>query len=223
MQILYSIRQKTTTALLLAIILGLVMWNNIDQNEQFKKMADALTSLYEDRLIAESYIYDISENLHRKIKMIEMSSIDSASLSVLQNNIRLSDQSIDDLVVHYQSTKFTPAERKQFDLLTKGVVSLVALEKQYLNNGSSIEKRQILKDTIQHQIEINLNYLAELSEIQVKEGKKMNKASKAALISNVSASQFETTLMIIILIIIQMLLFAKKSIQGVFLQKPNLN
>lgn len=217
----YSIKQKTTTALLMAAVLGLVMWNNFAQGKQFEKIVGAFASLYEDRLIVESYIYNISELLHRKKHILESPVPHDNS----ENNLKLmvieSDSTIKALIALYRETKFTEKEMKLFDSLIAGIEKLLVAEQAYIKAG--IEKQKESKQAIIALAETNLQYLSLLSDIQVSEGKQMNKDSKAALMSHISSSQFETSLLIIIAIIIQMLIFASRSMRSILKQKPGMN
>jgi hypothetical protein len=219
----YSIKQKITTAFLLATVLGLVMLNNLNQTRQFEKIVNSFSSLYEDRLIVESYIYKISELLHQKSHLIETSSKGPAYKDAFQQVVLQSDETILNLMEQYKKTKFTVNETKQFDSLLSGIGKLVQVEKAYIASEQDSENNLSLKDSIKTLVGINLQYLSALSDIQVAEGKQMNKASKAALMSHVASSQFETTLLIIIAIIIQILVFASNSMRSLLKQKPGLN
>lgn len=217
----YSIKQKTTTALLMAAVLGLVMWNNFAQGKQFEKIVGAFASLYEDRLIVESYIYNISELLHRKKHILESPVPHDNSENDLKLMVIESDSTIKALIALYRETKFTEKEMKLFDSLIAGIEKLLVAEQAYIKAGVEMQKES--KQAIISLAETNLEYLSLLSDIQVSEGKQMNKDSKAALMSHISSSQFETSLLIIIAIIIQMLIFASRSMRSILKQKPGMN
>lgn len=219
----YSIKQKTTTAILFATILGMVMWNNYYQSRQFDKIVSSFSSLYEDRLIVESYIYNISELLHQKIHILE-NTINVVEPKKHFKNIAFeTDRTIEELIDQYKKTKFTENESKHFKLLLSGISELLKIENAYILSEQNSRDDLILKDALKSTIEINLKYLSKLSDIQVEEGKKMHMESKQILMSNISASQLETTFLIIIGIVIQMLIFASNSMRSILKQKPELN
>jgi hypothetical protein len=218
----YSIKQKTTTAILLAAILGLVMWNNFEQSRQFEKMANSFSSLYEDRLIAESYIYRISELIHRKRQMID-NPLPRDTEKTFEAVVLQSDTLIEGLMDQYRETELTVNESKHFEHLLSGMESLAIVEKEYLASEPDSENNLLLKGSIKTLLDRNLQDLSNLSDIQIAEGKQMNRASKATLMSNVASSQLETTFLIIIAVIIQMLIFASRSMRSLLTQKPNLN
>lgn len=219
----YSIKQKTTTALLLAVVLGLVLLNNLYQSRQFKKIADSFSSLYEDRLIAESYIYRISELLHQKNQMLEKYSLTPDPIITLRHEALQSSKTISNLIDQYKKTKFTRNERRTFDILLSGMEKLVRVEKEYLASELYSENNSKLKDSVKTLVGMNLQYLSKLSDIQVNEGGQMAKISKETLASNVASSELEAAFLIIIAIIIQMLIFASNSMHSLLKQKPGLN
>ena len=53
----YSIQQKFKAAALLAIVFVLVLISNLSGRYQMHKLSDSFSSVYEDRLVVESYIY----------------------------------------------------------------------------------------------------------------------------------------------------------------------
>jgi len=219
----YSIKQKITAATLLLVVLVLVLLNNLDQNRQFKKMVNSFSSLYEDRLVAESYIFKISEQLYQKDLTLEKPALPQEHKDMYRHVALQSGKAISHLIDQYRKTEFTMNERKYFDSLLSGIERLDRVEKAYIAADSYSANDLILKDTIKALVGINLQYLDALSDIQVNEGKKMTKVSKAALISNAASSQLETSFLIIIAIVIQILIFASNSMHGLLKQKPGLN
>ncbi len=219
----YSVKQKTTTAILMASVLGLVMWNNFDQSRQFEKIVNSFSSLYEDRLIVESYIYNISELLHKKKHILENPMPPNVSEKRFKQMVLESDSTISELMALYRKTRFTSKERRLFDSLLTDFEKLTGAEQEFLTALPAAENKLIFKTNVLTLIDKNLNYLSALSDIQVAEGKQMNKDSRSALMSNIASSQLETTFLIIIAIIIQMLIFASRSMRSLLKQKPDLN
>ncbi|MCB0634871.1 MAG: hypothetical protein KDD15_34300, partial [Lewinella sp.] len=62
----YSIKNKTTAAILLAAILGLTMLTNLLQRKRFQELEHSFTSIYEDRLLAESYLFHLYVDLKKE-------------------------------------------------------------------------------------------------------------------------------------------------------------
>lgn len=206
-----NMKQKTKTAILLTGVLGLVLLNNIAQSQQFNRIVKSFSSLYEDRLIAESYLFKISELLHKKRLVLECDSISFDSIITFKQGILPSNKPISKLITQYKKTKFTQNEQVYFDSLLLGMENLIHVEKKYFVIDSYVGNNLRLEDSIKRLIGVNLNYLSKLSDIQVYEGKQMNKESKEILMSNVSSSQLESSFLIIIAIIIQMLIFSSNT------------
>lgn len=206
-----NIKQKSKTALVLTGVLGLLLLNNIAQSQQFERIVKSFSSLYEDRLIAESYIYEISELLQNKRFVLEYNSKSFDSMITFKQDILKYNKPISKLITQYGNTKFIQNEQVYFDSLLLGMENLIQFEEKYFVMDRYAANNLRLEDSIKSLIGVNLNYLSKLSDIQIYEGNQMNKESKETLMSNVSSSQLESSFLIIIAIIIQMLIFSSNT------------
>jgi hypothetical protein len=66
MKWIYRIQQKLPIAFLLAIILAGVFIKNMVERNSVSDLGDSFASVYEDRLLVESYIYQLSDRLYKK-------------------------------------------------------------------------------------------------------------------------------------------------------------
>ncbi|MEX2590880.1 MAG: MCP four helix bundle domain-containing protein [Chitinophagales bacterium] len=222
MKWIYIVRHKLIAALLLSVLLGLILWNNLNESNSMKKLEASFTSMYEDRLMVESYIFHLSENLHKKAQLLgnaKHSKIPlhtNDSLLFIQNNIA-------NLLTAYEQTKLTKKEARLFKNL-KETIHRINLEKQELiafaEKPAKFTATQI---AIQQNINKAQHLLSGLSDIQVNEGRNINEASKAVLLGSSSSSQFENALLIIVALIIQTLIFTSKTTLKEINQKYWLN
>lgn len=218
----YSIKQKTISAIVLALVLGMVWWINLDQNKQFEKMANAFTSLYEDRLLAENLLYHLSESVQQKINLLNMATLSEEVNPVIEIQYMQLSRAMTEHLRRYKQTKFTDAEQQLYDTLKSVLGPILTMETAYWNGAVHIEPQQ-MRNNIKQRLSSALEHLSHLSDLQVTVGQQLNMESRAALQSNAASSQFLSSFLIIIGIIIQMLIFAGKSIQSPLSQKPHLN
>lgn len=206
-------------AFLLAIILlGVFMKNVIDRNN-VSELGDSFSSVYEDRLLVESYIYKLSDHLHQKQKLI-----DDCSQQGDMNDIRLKiaqhNTAIGNLIQEYEKTKLTNQESVFFDAFKKNINEMVTLEDQYLKSQNTIST---VTPTFDQQFYTATKNLDMLSGIQVAEGKSMADHSKRIVAGSSILTQFELAMIIIIGLIIQALIFASASLTPKNFQKHQLN
>lgn len=218
MKWLYSIQQKAQVAFLLAIILlGVFMKNVIDRNN-VSELGDSFSSVYEDRLLVESYIYKLSDHLYQKQLLIDQCSghedINHLRTQIAQHNVAISG-----LIREYEKTKLTNQESIFFDAFKKNINEMISLENQFLKSQNSMSAVPFLD----HQFNTATSNLNQLSSIQIAEGKTMTDHSKKIVAGSSILTQFELAMIIVIGLIIQALIFASNSLTPRQLQKHQLN
>src|SRR5690606_1368871 len=98
-----------SAALLLAAIFVLLFVKNMLDSQHFTALGSSFSSVYEDRLMVESYIYRLSDHLFRKKIMIDTcGSAQSAAhiRPVLANH----NTAIQEILTAYDKTWLTDAE-----------------------------------------------------------------------------------------------------------------
>ncbi len=70
----YIIQQKMRAATVLAVVFGLILITNRLEKSYFSELQTAFTSVYQDRLVVERYIYQLAGLLHRKKELTNESS-----------------------------------------------------------------------------------------------------------------------------------------------------
>lgn len=203
----YTIKNKVlaSSALLSLCVLVLVS-NYIDRNhtENVKK---SISTLYEDRLIAENYILQMTSALYqiRGIVIKGASSFDeNETISKLLSTIN-------EVSNAYHKTKFTELEKIKAGELIQVLNEIEPDQRKSTElNLESVEKALLI--------------LNELSNIQLAESKQiMNRAEKLYLTGEAS-SKFVFALIILILVVLQALVFTTKTlIPSEKLNNPNLN
>lgn len=216
----FRIRRKITTALLLAVIFVIMFTKNILDNKHVSQLGNSFSSVYEDRLLVESYIYELSDHLFRKKIMIDTCS-SPASARHVAPLINSHNEAVNRIIFHYEKTKLTEAESFIFSEFKENIRELTALETQYLNNHDNRSKSS--RTLIGTQFNLASKNLSQLSGIQISEGKMLNDHSKKIIAGSSILTQFEIGIMITIGLVILVLIFESKSVFPVNLHNQSLN
>jgi aminopeptidase N len=176
--------EKIRTVLgLIMVILLVFITNRLDQ-KHFEEVQEKLSSIYYDRVVAQDYLFDLSNAFHdRKMRM--------ANLEILNFN---NDQEIDALIAKYEETTLTKKEKELFGRLKENIDDLKAqgmIKRETAN--ANIERIEVL--------------LADLSDIQLKESKSLKIQAQDSLDSSNLMSNLEMALIIIFGIVLQFVLF----------------
>lgn len=209
MKWMYGIPQKKRVALwatLIMIIFFAINW--VDKNNA-NALDSTFDSVYEDRLLVESYIFLLSEHLYQK--KITMSTCGSyIDLSVLAEKMSNHNKSMRDLVAAFGKTKLTREESSYFAQLKNGLKEIETLEKEFITSQSD-ESRLSIMSLMEDQFESTLGNLNQLSTIQITEGKMLKDQSKKILAGSTLLTQFELVIIIGIGMLIQILIFASRT------------
>jgi len=219
----YGIRQKATASVLLAVVLGLVMWNNLVERNQIRRLDKSFSSMYEDRLLAESYLFQLYDELQQKSELFQ-SSLQRSHQAMQGFDFAQHQHRLNNIIDKYEKTHLTTEEAKKYQRF-----------KAILANMSAIDA-QVMAQTEKHgQIHANLietseastakafAVLTELSEIQTSEGQVLRSQSKRIMLGNLSSSYFEMAILVIIALLIQALVLSSKTLQLPKTQSSNLN
>jgi len=218
----YSIKNKITAAVLLAAILIVTLANNLVERSHFKQLDASFASMYEDRMLVESYIFKLYENLHqRQILIMEQEA--QEGYMHLASALSASRTQRNQLIEKYATTYLTPEEEIEFDKLKAIVGNIDMLEKGLVMNESSTDQlNQLVIDNNEITSEA-FNSLSALSAIQTSEAQTIRDESEKIILGNISISQLEMAILIIIGLVIQALIFSSKSLKTTAQQKHHLN
>ena len=207
----YSIKNKTTAAILLAVILGLTMLTNLLERKRFKELEASFTSIYEDRLLVESYLFHLYDNLKRKQDLFELAAQQGVSHTI-NSELNVYRQERIELIDKYAQTYLTVEEDDKFGDLRATFQRIDDLEEEI----SLLEaEAKIPKDLIREHDKITVeafSTLSALSDIQTSEGELLREKSKKIILGSVSISHFEMTILIAIAVIIQALVFSSSTL-----------
>lgn len=206
MQWAFRIRRKISAALLLAAIFVLVFVKNIVEEKYVTELGNSFASVYEDRLVVESYIYKLSDNLLRKKIMIDTCSAPSQAKRI-KPLIDGHNASINTLIADYERTRLTDAESKLFGELKENIRKIDEDENSFfrrIEDGEGVSGIKASIDTHFNQASQNLT---QLSAIQLSEGKLLNDHSRKIVAGSSLLTQFELGILIAISLMILVLVF----------------
>ena len=195
-------------AALLGTVMALVILNNVSEQRNSDELNNAFSSMYEDRLIAESYLLNMSGRLHEVNKITSASGQNAGDL---RKELLPVIAQVNETIELYRKTKLTTQEEIEFAIFTGKIDQVSALVR-----AGNFERCRIITDEA-------LTTLHVLSDIQVAEGSRLKDNSQRIFSSSISSSQFEIAILIIIGVIIQALVFSSRNLGGRAQQNYKLN
>lgn len=182
---------------ILIVFVIIVATNLIDRNN-FLRVKDSVVTIYEDRLVANDLIFEMSKSVQEKEVAVALSD----SIFFLEKNKQLNTD-IQDFVSKFEQTKLTTKEAQIFKTLKNNLESLKNSETTF------IESKFVQKATITKQISDVKENLYDLSKIQLNEGGRQISISKKAIDTVDLFTHIEIYILIFLAIIIQIIIIYK--------------
>ncbi|UCS92752.1 MCP four helix bundle domain-containing protein [Echinicola marina] len=218
----YNINNRVKISLLLMVVFTAVFIKNLLEEGNVSDLAGSFTTIYEDRLLPESYIFHLSETLYKKRILIDQSESQQEFMAVKAEN-KIYNQQIDAILLDFQATLLTKDEAVYLKRLQEDIHSLYALEKELVASQLTVEEFDSAKLNSDQLISQAANKLNKLSEIQLSVGKELNDHSQKIVAGNSILTRFETAILIIMALVINALIFGLVSSRSKIRQKPHLN
>lgn len=196
MKWIYSIKNKAAAAAALFCLCVLVLLSNFNDRQHTKEVKNSIDMLFEDRLVAESYILTLTDCMHQ---IRETLSDDALGESEANQKISSLVATIDQTNLAYEKTNFTSAETKTYSEFKKlcGYISSAGMQ-------SNSHKIQSAKEAL-----VKLNAL---SAIQIEESKLIMDKSERLYDTKRHSSDFAMAIIIVIGLVLQALIFASKTL-----------
>ncbi len=186
----------------------LLYGKNLLERQSFRSIGSAFTEVYNDRLVVEGYIFDISDDLFQIQKLIDHCNIDYDYSKVIEE-ITGHENSIMATVVEFEKTNLTDQEASYLADF-RAIIEKDLIIKNYgllYSDSSGVNLAQV--KIYDKKISQARKDLQNLSKIQMDEGEKV--ISKAKILINRSQiwAQFEVALLIVLVVVMFLLLFRK--------------
>ena len=187
---------KWTLGILMVFVL-IIATNLIDRNN-FVRVKDSVVSIYEDRIIANDLIFEMSELMHEK----EIALVASDTAFFKQRNTQLNER-IDANISRFETTKLTAEEKTVFTNFKQNFEALKESETVFL--ASAYQKQEPLRKDI-GSLKENLH---NLSKIQLSEGGRQMSISQKALDVVELFTRIEIFTLLLLAVVIQIIVMYK--------------
>lgn len=196
----YLVKYKIKAALALFIIMAIILFSNIYERRNFDVLDKNISTIYADRLMPATYIYQLTHQLYKK-RLLKEHYTEYASVAFYQKKSTY-DSAISKLIADYESTYLTKDEKAHWQQLKHSLFnynnqydnSLAGLRSKVYNAGTNdVQLTAYFDEVMQH--------LDALSLIQTGVGKHIETNSRAVISSSILPSYLENTLLIVLGII----------------------
>lgn len=185
---------KVKWVLGILMVFVLIITTNLLDRNNFIRVKDSVVSIYEDRLIANDLIFEITNSIKQKEIAIVTSNADFFKIANESEN-----KNIEFSIERYEKTKLTSEERLVFDQFKANIDKLKTKESQFVQNGMD-DKSNLLK--LLFEIDENLH---DLNKIQLNEGRRQMSISQKAIDTVELFTQIEIYLLVFLAIVVQVI------------------
>lgn len=201
-------KRKVRALVIIGILLMLLYTKNLLERQSFRSISNTFTEVYNDRLLVEGYIFQISENLFQIQKLVDHCNIDYDYSKVI-DEIASNEKAILTIITDFEATNLTEQEAtylSDFKKIIETDLNIKSYDLLY-SDSSGVNSTQV--KIYDEKISLARKDLDNLSKIQMEEGEKL--VSKAKVLINRSQiwAQFEVALLIILVLVMFLLLFRK--------------
>jgi hypothetical protein len=207
-------KRKISGFLIIGVLVVLLYGKNLLERQSFRTVSSTLSDVYEDRLLVESYIFQISEKLFTIQKLVDHCTINfDYSKAVLE--ISKEEQAILELVAAFEATQLTEQEATlltDFKRIIEKDLSIKSYQLLY-NDSSGVNEAQV--KVYDQKIARAQQDLEKLSAIQLEEGGRLVSKAKTLINRSQIWAQCELALLLIFVLVIYIYIF-KKPVQEEF-------
>lgn len=203
----------------LLILLMIVAKNHLERRN-ISRLGHSISTVYEDRLIAESYLYELSLYLHAKRLLLE-NCRSAEEWNGLQSKLDLHNQGIARLTGDFAQTRLTEDETSRFDTLLRHIERIRQLEADLFQEGTPSES--LLREPLRSAYDTANHDLAMLSAIQLNEGREVVKESRRIMADSSLLQTLEFILLILLGMLLQRFISRTRIPRSPVLQRPDLN
>ncbi len=222
---IFSIRAKLKLAFLLALICLLVLANIYWERSNIASMNDSFCSIYADRLLPATYVFQLTDHLYQKRLILEhqLHHHDTLEAKEAQRQVMIHNKAMDTLIADFEATYLVKTEGQLLSAFKQQLKDYNRLEKGLLEAAQLRQPFEKDRDGLIALFDITLNELTQLSQLQIDVGRAMRDDSLRLLASTKVLTMLEAALIVIIALVIQALVFASRSVAPPMPQRHDLN
>lgn len=191
-----SLFEKIKWVLGILLIFVVVLTTNLVDRGNFNRIRNSVVTIYEDRIVANDLIYEMSACMHEKEIALRTSDGDFFARQNQEKN-----EALERLIERYEQTKITPVEQRVFDNLKTNLDRLENQERTMEGDGQTGNVLQTLET-----IKSNLN---ELAKIQLSEAKREVSTSEKTFETIDLFTKIEIIFLVLLAIIVQVIILYK--------------
>jgi hypothetical protein len=220
----FSAKQKLKAAGLLTASVLLVLGINLLSRKSLSELDHSLDSMYEDRLLPSTYVFDLTNLLYLKRLALEKKlRAESGPHLIGTAELDEHNREMEALIQDFEHTYLTELEDWALTDLRSKVWRYNQLEAQVLEAHRSQRLSPKLEAALDEQFEAAIQDLAVLSKIQRDVGTELRSSSKAIFAGTHLLANFEVSILLIVGLIIQIIIFSVQSARPRFPQRADLN
>ncbi|MDF9797312.1 mRNA degradation ribonuclease J1/J2 [Catalinimonas alkaloidigena] len=193
-----NIYNKIKWVLSILLVFVIVLTTNLIDKDNFNRLRHSIVTIYEDRLIANDLIYELTLLIQEK----HIALLTSDSIFYKQERLETNDK-IQAIIRRYEQTKITEEEREIFNRFKNNIDRLTALEKAFIASGKPHQENLL------HQINALKENLYNLTKIQLKEGKRQMVFSQRTMDTIELFTQIEIIFLVVMAVLIQIIILYK--------------
>jgi hypothetical protein len=207
-------KRKISGFLIIGALVVMLYGKNLLERQSFRAVSSTLSEVYEERLLMESYIFQISEKLFTIQKLVDHCTINYDYTKVVAE-ISKEEQAILKLLEAFEATQLTEQETTlltDFKRIIEKDLSIKSYQLLY-NDSSGVNEAQV--KVYDQKIARAQQDLEKLSAIQLEEGEILVSKAKTLINRSQIWAQFELALLLIFILVIYIYIF-KKPVQEQF-------
>jgi hypothetical protein len=185
----------------LLLLFGVIFATNRIDKEHFETAQHSLNSIYEDRVIAQDLIYQLSSTFNDR----HLYYINDTTVQLSSPNFDNQNAHIEELLIKYDKTSLTDKEKVELEQLKKNFYSLLSFEKSF-EGKSKVPLEEVKKKF--HIINENLD---KLSAIQLSESKNLKFLGRKSLDNYNLIFIAEVIILVLVAALILVIVFSRKS------------
>lgn len=207
-------KRKISGFLIIGALVVMLYGKNLLERQSFRAVSGTLSEVYEERLLMESYIFQISEKLFTIQKLVDHCTI-NYDYSKVVAEISKEEQAILEILEGFEEAHLTNQEASllaDFKAIIEKDLNIKSYQLLY-NDSSGINETQV--KIYDQKIAHAQQDLEKLSAIQLEQGGKVVSKAKTLINRSQIWAQFELALLLIFILVIYIYIF-KKPLQEEF-------
>ncbi|GEO06580.1 hypothetical protein AAE02nite_42440 [Adhaeribacter aerolatus] len=224
MKWIYSIQQKSKTALLLLAVVVTILGSNFLEKKFFTDINQSVTSIYKDRLIPAAELFHANDIMYKKRLLLEKYLVNPAQqdYGAVKKQLAGLNTQIDSIILAYETSYLVDEESASLHHFKTSVRQYNQLEEQHLANAatSALNTYDKKMEPLFYAIHQDL---VQLSSIQTSVGKELLNGSKNISSGAYLVSNLQTAVVVVIMIVVYALLLSSRSLIPKKFQKFHLN